>query len=157
MCNPPPGGNARTSICNMKDRWSTLYCESGHLGTGRHNDAIRKAVEPPAQVVICSFNYAACGGRRRGQFISQGNARPRVPCYARRCVSSRARNRTPLVLMWRALIHEESRIGLQQKTSRTIHQPRQCSTARSMLRSKLCQLQSPKQNAPCFDVEGFNS
>ena len=46
---------------------------------------------------------------------------------------------------------------MQQKTSRTIHQPTQRSTARSMLRSKLCQLQSPKQNAPCFDVEGFNS
>ena len=34
----------------MKDRWFTLYCEPGHLGTGRHNDAIRKAVGPP-QVV----------------------------------------------------------------------------------------------------------
>ena len=36
----------------------------------------------------------ACNRRRREQFISQGNALPRVPCYARRYVSSRARDRT---------------------------------------------------------------
>ena len=96
----------------------------------------------------------ACSRRRRGQFISQRNARPRVRCSARSCVSSRARNRTPLVLMWRALIHEGSRIGMQQKTSRTIHQPRQCSTARSMLCSKLRQHQSPGQNARSHPNQG---
>ena len=58
-----------------------------------------------------------------------------------------ARNATGLVLMRRAFIHEGSCIGLRPKTSRTIHQPRQCSTARSMLCSKLRQHQSPGQNA----------
>ena len=36
----------------MKDRWFTLYCEPGHLGTGRHNDAIRKAVEPLVRIIV---------------------------------------------------------------------------------------------------------
>ena len=93
-----------------------------------------------------SFNYAACGGRCRGQFINQGNARPRVRCYARSGVSSGARTKTPLVLTWRSCIHEGGRIGMQQKTSRTSHQPRQCSIARAMSCSKLRRVQSPRQN-----------